>query len=78
MDITWENLILLSHISASAIVALTGVVLYLLLKKKHLLPDSKDSKKITLILVTYLFGTVNFAMISQSLWQHGAVQLFTF
>lgn len=76
MDITWENLILLSHISASAIVALTGVVLYLLLKK-HLLPDSKDSKKITLILVTYLFGTVNFAMISQSLWQHGAVQLLT-
>jgi hypothetical protein len=76
MDITWENLILLSHISASLVVALAGAVLYLMLKK-HLLPTIEDSKKITLILIIYLFGTVNFAMISQSLWQHGAVQLFT-
>lgn len=76
MDITWENLILLSHISAALIVALAGAVLYLLLKK-HLLPNSEDNKKITFILITYLFGTVNLAMISQSLWQHGAVQLLT-
>jgi 4-amino-4-deoxy-L-arabinose transferase-like glycosyltransferase len=48
-----------------------------LLLKKHLLPNSEDNKKVTFILITYLFGTVNFAMISQSLWQHGAVQLFT-
>ena len=76
MDITWSNLIFLSHLSASLIVCLSGCVLYLILKK-YFLREKSDTRKIHLILVIYLFGTVNFAMISQSLWQHGAVQLFS-
>lgn len=71
MAITWENLTLLSHLSASLIVALSGGFFYLLLKK------FLDDRKATLITAIYLFGTVNFAMVSQSLWQHGSVQLFT-
>lgn len=76
MEITWENLIILSHISASLIVALSGLVLYFILKK-HFRNENISDRKINLILITYLFGTVNFAMISQSLWQHGFVQFFT-
>ncbi len=71
MPVTWENLILLSHLCASLIMALSGGFFYLLLKKLV------DDKKAILLTTLYLFGTVNFAMISQSLWQHGAVQLFT-
>lgn len=71
MPITWDNLIILSHLSASLIMALSGGFFYLLLKK------FVDDKKAILLTLVYLFGTVNFAMISQSLWQHGAVQLFT-
>ncbi len=71
MGITWDNLILLSHLSASLIVALSGGFFYLLAKKFI------DDKKAVLLAAIYLFGTVNFAMLSGSLWQHGAVQLFT-
>lgn len=70
LDITWDNLIILSHASASLILALSGGFFYLLLKR--LIED----KKAVLLTAIYLFATVNFAMVSQSLWQHGAVQLF--
>jgi len=73
MDINWENIILLSKISSMAIVALSGVFLYLTLKKHFYLDETKAS----LLTTIYLFGTVNFAMISQSMWQHGALQLFS-
>lgn len=71
LEPTWENLIILSHLSASLIVALSGGFFSLLLRKLV------DAKKALLLTVIYLVATVNFAMISQSLWQHGAVQLFT-
>jgi len=71
ISVNWDNLILLSHLSASFTVALSGGFLYLLAKKFI------DDKKSILLAVIYLFATVNFAMVSQSLWQHGAVQLFT-
>lgn len=71
VDITWDNLILMSHLSASLIVALSGGFFYLLLRKLI------EGKKAILLTAIYLFATVNFAMVSQSLWQHGAVQLFT-
>ena len=71
VEITWDNLTVLSHLSASLIVALSGGFFYLLLKKLI------DDKKAMLLTAIYLFATVNFAMVSQSLWQHGAVQLFT-
>lgn len=71
VDVTWDNLTILSHLSASLIVALSGGFFYLLLRKLI------EGKKAVLLTAIYLFATVNFAMVSQSLWQHGSVQLFT-
>jgi len=73
ISITWENLITLSKISSSLIMALAGGFLYLLLKKQF----SLDEKKALILTTIYLFGTVNFAMLSQSMWQHGTLQLFS-
>jgi hypothetical protein len=73
MPITWDNLYLLSHIAAALIMALSGGFFYLLLRK-HFSLNEKRSLVLTGI---YLFGTINFALISQALWQHGALQLFT-
>jgi len=73
MAVNWENLIILSKISSALIMALSGGFLYLLLKKQFSL-DEKQASNLTII---YLFGTVNFAMISQSMWQHGTLQLFS-
>jgi hypothetical protein len=72
MEITWDNLILLSHISAALIVAFSGGFFYLLLRRHF----SLDEKKALILTAVYLFGTINFALISQALWQHGALQLF--
>jgi len=91
LPITWDNLILLSHLSASLILALSGGFFYLLVKmllgKNAILGDNlnrggigatwSNDKNALVLTGVYLFGTVNFAMISQALWQHGAVQLFT-
>ncbi|NMB91485.1 hypothetical protein GYA37_01395 [candidate division WWE3 bacterium] len=73
MPITWDNLIILSKISSSLIVSLSGVFLYILLRKHFL----NDEKKASLLTYVYLFGTVNYAMISQSMWQHGTLMLFS-
>jgi hypothetical protein len=73
INITWENLYVLSHLSSSFIVALSGGFMYLLLKKHFV----SSKKKALLLTGVYLFGTVNYALISQALWQHGSVQLFT-
>src|SRR3989344_1167459 len=72
MPITFGNLTILSHIIAAMVTALSGGVMYLLLKN-YLLKDSKKSLYITFI---YLFATINYASISQALWQHGPLQLF--
>lgn len=72
MPITWDNLILLSHVSSAFIMALSVVAFYILLKK-HFISDKHKLKLLTSI---YAFGTINFALVSQALWQHGAVQLF--
>ena len=69
----FENLTILSHLSASLIVAASGGFFYLLLDR-----GIKLNRKQTLVLtVIYLFATINFALVSQALWQHGTVQLFT-
>ncbi|MFZ5424789.1 MAG: hypothetical protein ACOZAO_03210 [Patescibacteria group bacterium] len=73
MEVTFENLILLGHISASTIVALAGGVFYLLLSKFFGLSRSQR----LLLTTIYLFATINFALISQALWQHGTVQLLS-
>ena len=61
--VNWENLIILSKISSALIMALSGGFFYLLLKKQFFL----DEKKASVLTYIFLFGTVNFAMLSQSL-----------
>ncbi|MBW6442131.1 glycosyltransferase family 39 protein, partial [Patescibacteria group bacterium] len=73
MLINWENLIILSKISSALIMGLSGGFFYLLLKKQF----SLDEKKANVLTTIYLFATVNFAMLSQSMWQHGTLQLFS-
>lgn len=71
MPITWENLGLLARLTSAIIVALSGVFLYK--TALHFL----DDKKACLLTCAYLFATINFASISQALWQHGTLELFT-
>ena len=71
--VTWENIILLSKISSALTIALSGGFLYLLLKKQF----SLNEKSSAILSYIYLFGTVNFAMLSQGMWQHGSLQLFS-
>jgi len=72
MVITFENLAFLSHMTAALVMSLSGGVMYLLLNN-YIIEDSRKSLLVTFI---YLFSSVNFALISQALWQHGPVQLF--
>ena len=72
LPVNFENLAYLSHFSAAFYVAISGYLLYLLVKN-HLGKNEKTARLVTLI---YLFGTINFALISQGLWQHGFVELF--
>lgn len=72
LPVSWENLALLGHLSTALIVSLSGGFFYLLLRKRFFL----DEKKSILLTTLYLFATVNFALLSQGLWQHGAVELF--
>ena len=70
-NLDWFTLAVLSKIAAALIISLSGVVLY------KLLLTLLDQKKATLLACLYLFATINFASISQALWQHGALELFT-
>jgi len=72
LDITWENITILSHVVSAMIVSLSGGVLFLLLKEHF----SLNKKKSLLLTIIYLFGTINLSTLSQSLWQHGTLQLF--
>ncbi len=71
LPVTWLNLALLSRISAALIVSLSGYFMFKVLIK------FLDDKKSLLLTCVYLFGTINFASISQALWQHGPLELFT-
>lgn len=69
---TWEDIYLLSHLTGSLVMALSGLLMFYLLRE-----ILKYNFKISLILTsTYLFATINLPLISQALWQHGVVQLF--
>lgn len=72
MPITWDNLAILGHLSGALILALSGGFLYLILKDIYKL----DAKRIWILLAIYLFGTINFALVSQGMWQHGTLELF--
>lgn len=69
----WHDVIFLSHLSSAYIMALCVTAFYALLYKNF----SKLSKQNTLLL-TFIYGfcTINYALISQALWQHGTLQLF--
>ena len=69
----WNNLAVLAHITSSLIVSLSGGFLYILLKKYFNL----ENFKAMLLVSVYLFGSINFSLVSQSLWQHGTLELFT-
>ncbi|MBI2414986.1 hypothetical protein HYV31_04095 [candidate division WWE3 bacterium] len=73
LPVTWDNLILLGHISGAFIVALSGVIFFSI-TTKHLQLENKKAYILTSI---YLFGTINFSLLSQAMWQHGAVELFS-
>jgi len=78
--INFQNLTILAHITSALIVALSGGFLYLFLKDHFFHEDSQTSlinQKSFLLTTIYLFATINYAHISQALWQHGTAQLFT-
>lgn len=77
MPLTWEMLIILSHVTGALIVALSGGFLFLLLRKHFFNESLAGEKKSLLLTAVYLFCTINFALISQALWQHGTLELFT-
>lgn len=80
IPINFETVTILAHISAGFIVALSGGFLYLLLRDHFFEKDSEAplrKQKSFLLTLIYLFATVNYAQVSQALWQHGTVQLFT-
>lgn len=72
LAITWENMIILSHIASSLILALSVGFFYLLLRDRFNL----STKNMWLLVSIYAFGTINFALVSQALWQYGTLQLF--
>lgn len=81
MPVNWENVTLLAGLSSSLIMSLSGGFLYLLLKRHFFEEDNTEiplwKQKSFLLTLIYLFATINYAHISQALWQHGTVQLFT-
>ncbi len=71
ISITWFNLALLGKIASGLAVSLAGYILFKAGGK------ILSRKKALLLWSVFLFGTINFASISQALWQHGFVELFT-
>ena len=63
----------LGHISSALLMAVSGGLFYLLLKRDFDL----SQKQAWLLTTIYMFATINFALISQAMWQHGTVELFT-
>lgn len=71
-SISWNDVYILSHLSGSFILALCCSGIFYLFK--NLLKTS--FKKSILIVMIYSLATINLPLISQALWQHGAVQFF--
>ena len=72
-QISWEDIYLLSHLSGSFIMSLSCLALFYLFDNVL-----KTKKRLTyLLIVIYALATINLPLISQALWQHGAVQFFS-
>jgi len=70
MDFSYENLYKLEKLSATIIVSLSAVFVFLALNEIAPLFTS------LLLTFIYAFGTCSWAVSSQALWQHGPTQLF--
>jgi hypothetical protein len=82
VPINLDTVTILGHITAALIVGLSGGFLYVLLRRYFFRDNpsvnpSISEKRSLLLTFVYLFATINYAQISQALWQHGTVQLFT-
>ena len=73
MPITWGNLALLNHLSGAIIMVLAGLFMFKTLREGFNL----DERRAAILTAVYLFATVNFAMLSQAMWQHGTLQLLS-
>ncbi len=80
LPVTWDLAIYMSGLASSFIVSLLGVAFYIFVARYFYPEDYKApfwkqrSLRLSLILV---FGTINYALTSQALWQHGVAQFFT-
>jgi len=72
ISVTWDNLIILSHLSSAIILSLSVGFFYLLLRDRFYLIN----RNIWILVSIYAFGTINFALVSQAMWQYGTLQLF--
>jgi hypothetical protein len=73
VNFDWNALSILAHLTGALIMSLSAAAFWVLLNR-GLKIDTKKSNIVTFI---YAFCTINFAHISQGMWQHGTVQLFT-
>jgi hypothetical protein len=71
INFDWTNLAILSHLTGAIIISLASVLLYYMLQALLNLP----TKKAMLLTFVYALCTVNLALVSQAMWQHGTVQL---
>ena len=72
-SVSWNDIYLLSHLSGSFILSISCVALFYLFNRV-LKSSTRNSYLLTAI---YALATINLPLISQALWQHGAVQFFT-
>ncbi len=71
--ISWDDVYLVSHLSGSFILSISCAALFYLFSRVL-----KSSSRISYILIAvYALATINLPLISQALWQHGAVQFFS-
>jgi hypothetical protein len=71
--ISWDDVYLLSHLSGSFILSISCAALFYLFSRVL-----KSSSRISYIVTAvYALATINLPLISQALWQHGAVQFFS-
>lgn len=71
--ISWDDVYLVSHLSGSFILSISCAAFFYLFSR-----ILKSSSRISYILTAvYALATINLPLISQALWQHGAVQFFS-
>jgi len=72
-NVTWDDVYNLSHLSGAFVMSLATVLFYYFLENV-LKISRKNSILLTLV---FSLATINLPLISQGLWQHGVVQVFS-